>query len=220
MAQQRQGPARPKAYHHGALREALVDAAAQLAAKKGPAAVSLREVARRAGVSAAAPYHYFDGKSALLAAVAEQGFTLFDSSQALAVEQAPPDPVARLAALGVSYVRFALDRPHYFKVMFRPHLVADGKYASLSQVASRTFDRLVETVRAARLAHGHDDTDPIAVATLVWSVPHGLALLYLDGPISARTSAHALEALSRAATLPLASASLRELEQPEPDWGI
>ena len=95
-----------------------------------PAAVSLREVARRAGVSQAAPYHYFTDKSALLAAVAEEGFRLFDASQAMPLEQAPSDPTSRLGALGVSYVRFALDRPHYFKVMFRPHLIEHAKYPS------------------------------------------------------------------------------------------
>lgn len=212
------GAGRP--YHHGALREALIDAAAQLAAEAGPGAVSLREVARRAGVSPAAPYHYFADKSALFAAVAEQGFTLFDASQAAAMERAGGDAAEQLAALGVAYVRFALDRPHYFKVMFRKHLIEFGKYPSLAHVSSRAFERLVDVVRAARMAQGHEDADPVAAATLVWAVPHGLALLYLDGPISARTSPRALELLVRAATRPLAAAALHELDQPEGHWGI
>jgi AcrR family transcriptional regulator len=210
---------KPK-YHHGSLRETLVDAAAQLAAEHGPGLLSLREVARRAGVSQAAPYHYFADKAGLLAAVAEQGFKIFDATQAAALEQAPANPLDRLSALGAAYVRFALDRPHYFKVMFRPHLVEHGKYPALSLVSSRAFERLVETVRDARLAHGHDDADPIAVATLVWAVPHGLALLYLDGPISARTSPRALEALARAATVPLAAAPLVDFEVDDSRWGI
>jgi AcrR family transcriptional regulator len=213
-------PVRKATYHHGALREALVESAAQLASERGAASVSLREVARRAGVSQAAPYHYFSDKSALLAAVAEKGFRLFDASQAAALASAAADPTVRLAELGVSYVRFALDRPHYFKVMFRPHLVEPGRYPSLSEVSGRAFERLVETVRDARLAHGHDDLDPLAVATLVWAVPHGLALLYLDGPISKTTSPRALEALTRAAVVPLAAAPLDELRHVEPDWGI
>jgi AcrR family transcriptional regulator len=216
---------RPKAsngrpYHHGALQEALVDTAAQLAAERGAAMVSLREVARRAGVSQAAPYHYFADKSALLAAVAEAGFRLFDTTQAEALVSAPADPAARLAALGVAYVRFALDHPHYFKVMFRPHLVEHRKYPSLAAVSGRSFERLVETVRAARLAAGNDDADPLAAATLVWSVPHGLATLYLDGPISDGTTPRALEALVRAATPALAAASLEGLVDGEPHWGV
>ena len=200
-----------KAYHHGALREALVEAAARLASERGVASLSLRETARRAGVSQAAPYHYFADKSALLAAVAEQGFRLFDAMQAAAHEQSPDDPTERLQALGVAYVRFALDKPHYFRVMFRPHLVEHAKYPGLHEVSRGAFERLVESTRAARLAHGHDDSDPLTAATLMWSVPHGLATLFLDGPISEGTSPRALEALARAATLPLASASFDEL---------
>lgn len=214
-------PVRKRSYHHGALKEALVDAAAQLAAESGVAGLSLRETARRAGVSQAAPYHYFADKSALLAAVAEEGFRLFDLTQAAALDHAPADPVQRLQALGAAYVRFALDKPHYFKVMFRPHLVEHRKYPTLSDVARRTFERLVECTRAARAAHGHDDNDPLAAATLMWSVPHGLAMLYLDGPISQGTTPRALEALVRAATLPLALAPFEDLQQHgESHWGI
>jgi AcrR family transcriptional regulator len=212
--------ARKKAYHHGALRDALVEAAAQLAAERGVAALSLREAARRAGVSQAAPYHYFADKSALLAAVAEEGFRKLDLSQAAALEQAPADPNQRLQALGAAYVRFALDRPHYFKVMFRPHLMEQARYPALHDVARGMFERLVECTRAARLAHGHDDEDPLAAATLVWSVPHGLALLYLDGPISESTSPRALEALAHAATAPLAAAAFADLQQHGEHWGI
>lgn len=214
-------PRRTRPYHHGALREALVEAAAQLSAERGVGALSLREAARRAGVSQAAPYHYFADKSALLAAVAEEGFRRFDASQALAHAQAPPHPVERLQALGAAYVRFAIDRPHYFRVMFRPHLVEHAKYPALHEVSRRAFERLVESTRAARLAHGHDDPDPLAAATLMWSVPHGLAMLYLEGPISEGTTPRALEALARAATLPLAAASFDELHQHgDAHWGI
>jgi AcrR family transcriptional regulator len=213
--------AKKRAYHHGALREALIEAAAQLAAERGLAALSLREAARRAGVSQAAPYHYFADKSALLAAVAEEGFRAFDASQAAAYADAPDDPVQRLQALGAAYVRFALDRPHYFRVMFRPHLVEHAKYPGLHEVSRRAFERLVQSTRAARLAHGHDDPDPLAAATLMWSVPHGLAMLYLEGPISEGTTPRAVEALARAATLPLAAAPFHELQQHgEAHWGI
>ena len=165
-----------------------MEAAAQIAAEWGVPRLSLREAARRAGVSQAAPYHYFADKSALVAAVAERGFRLFDRSQTAALEQAPADPTARLQALGAAYVRFALDKPHYFRVMFRPHLVERGKYPTLHEVSTRSFEQLIECTRAARLAQGHDDPDPSAAATLIWAVPHGLAMLFLDGPISSGTS--------------------------------
>ena len=206
-------------YHHGDLRQALVDAAAELAAERGVAALSLREIARRAGVTQAAPYHYFADKSALLAAVAEEGFRRFDETQAAAVATAPPAPGEQLQALGAAYVRFALDKPHYFRVMFRPHLVEHAKYPALHAVSRRALERLIETTRAARLAHGHDDPDPLAAAMLMWAVPHGLAMLYLEGPISSTTSPRDLEELARAATIPLAAAPLSEMRE-APPWGV
>ena len=207
-------------YHHGALRAALVEAAAQLAAERGVAALSLREVARRAGVSQAAPYHYFPDKSALLAGVAEAGFLEFDRLQAEAYAQALPNPLEQLQALGAAYVRFALDKPHFFRVMFRPHLVEHAKYPSLHEISRRSFERLVDTTRAARLAFGNDDPEPLPAATLMWSVPHGLAMLYLEGPISEGTSPRVLEDLARAATVPLARAAFEDLQRGDAHWGI
>ena len=212
-------PVKKATYHHGALREALVNAAAQVAAERGVSSLSLREAARRAGVSQAAPYHYFEDKSALLAGVAEAGFEAFDEAQAESIAHVS-DPLERLQALGASYVRFALDKPHFFKVMFRPHLVEHRKYPRLHEVSRRAFDRLVDCTRAARLVHGNDDVDPVAAATLMWSVPHGLAMLFLDGPISDGLSPRALEALARAATPPLAAAPFADLQQLEAHWGI
>jgi AcrR family transcriptional regulator len=171
-------------------------------------------------VSQAAPYHYFTDKSALLAAVATEGFELFDRSQAAAIANAPADPDERLAALGAAYIRFALDRPHYFRVMFRPHLVEHERYPALKAVADRAFERLVDAVRKARLAHGHDDTDVVATATLIWAVPHGLAALYLDGPTSSWLTPRALELLAQAATAPLTTAPLAEVALGEPNWGV
>ncbi|MFN2444209.1 MAG: TetR/AcrR family transcriptional regulator [Vicinamibacterales bacterium] len=187
-------------YHHGDLRAALVASAARLAAERGPAFVSLREVARRADVSQAAPYHYFADKADLLAAVAEEGFRAFDAHQAAALEAASADPFDRLAALGVSYVRFAFDLPHFFRVMFRPHQFDPSRYPAVADVSARAFGRLVDTVRRARLAAGHDDADPIVAAWLVWALPHGIAHLYLDGPgASAPLDPRGIEAPLRAA---------------------
>jgi AcrR family transcriptional regulator len=170
-------------YHHGALRDALVDAAAQLLTERGPSGVTLREVARRAGVSQAAPYHYFDSKAALILAVADAGFATLDAQQAAALARAPHDPVARLNALVVTHIRFALEHPHYFNAM-TPHV----------------SDRFADVVREARVAAGHDDLDPTAIATLIWAVPHGLLALHLDRRgTRAETTPVEIERLARTA---------------------
>ena len=169
------------------MREALVDAAAQLLSERGPAGVSLREAARRAGVSQSAPYHYFPSKSALLAAVGDAAHEALDGIQAVAISRAGSHPIAQLSALVTCYIRFALERPHYFTAM-----------------APRLNERVLDAVRAARLAAGYDDLDPDVVATLVWAVPHGLATLYISGTIAgAGATPVMVEQLARAALEPL-----------------
>lgn len=148
-------------YHHGALRDALVTAAAQLLAEHGPIGVSLREAARRAGVSPAAPYHYFESKAALIAAVADAGVAALAARYAAALARAGHDPAARLHALVTTQVRFAIEQPHFFNAM-----------------APRMSEPFADAVREARAAAGHDDLDPSAMATLMWAVPHGLVTLY------------------------------------------
>jgi AcrR family transcriptional regulator len=197
-----------KPYHHGDLRLALVDAAARLAAEVGPSAVTLREVARRAGVSQAAPYHHFADKSALLAAVAEAGFRLFDAHQAAALAGAPDDALERLAALGVSYIRFALTETHYFHVMFRPPVFDGRRYPELDDVSKRSFERLVETTRAARAVFGIEDEDPRAAAFVMWSLPHGLAGLFLDSAAGSGMTPPLMEVLVRAGSASLAAMRL------------
>jgi AcrR family transcriptional regulator len=188
-------------YHHGALREALVDAAAQLLAEDGPAGVSLRAVARHAGVSQAAPYHYFPSKAALIAAVADAGFASLDAQQTRAIARSRSDPMANLHALVASYIRFALEHPHYFHAM-----------------SPRVSEPFADAVRAARQAAGHDDLDPAAIATLIWSVPHGLVALHLD-PRSARDhlAPVEIERLARAATSALVAMPAEDVAA---EWAI
>ena len=176
------------AYHHGDLRRVLIDAAAKLAAKNGVAGVTIRKVVGKAGVSHAAPYHYFPSREALLAAVAEEGFCRFDAAQEEALRSAGPNPRDQLHALGISYVRFAVRNPYYFRVMFRPEFRKLEAYSALAEISSRTFDRLVNTVRASTRS-GVPDTDPVLPSILAWSAVHGLASLWLDGPLTTRTPA-------------------------------
>lgn len=175
------------AYHHGDLRRALIDAAAKLAAKYGVAGVTIRKVAGETGVSHAAPYHYFPTREALLAAVAEEGFTRFDAAQDEALRRAGPDPRERLCALGVSYVRFAIRNPYYFRVMFRPEFRKLEAYPTLAEVSSRAFDRLIDTVGAVMARSRSPEGDPVLPSILAWSAVHGLASLWLDGPLPTRT---------------------------------
>src|SRR5258708_6887496 len=107
---------RKKSYHHGDLRRALLDAALALLEKSGVEALTLREGARRVGVTAGAPYHHFADKEAIVASVAEEGFV--ELGEAMAAARDAADPASRLGAMGRSYVRFAVAHPAHFRVMF------------------------------------------------------------------------------------------------------
>lgn len=178
--------ATPKAYHHGDLRRTLLDASVALIAEHGVEALSLREAARAAGVSPAAPYHHFASKSELLGAIAARGFAGLDEAQRAAVAALPDpeDPMARLAALGHAYVAFAIANPTEFRLMFRPTLVGAADLPEGCDPASG-FHQLIDAVgRVARtLPPGLIDEQALTLAA--WSLVHGAAELVLEGPIGA-----------------------------------
>jgi AcrR family transcriptional regulator len=161
------------AYHHGDLRRALLDAALAAVEEHGPVAVSLRDVARRAGVSHAAPTHHFRDKTGLLTALATEGWTLL--ADALAETSAT---VPGFADLGVTYVEFAVAHPAHFAVMRVPGLVRrdDAGLAAAEQRAS-------EELRAGASRYDDGLDDP-TTALAGWAMVHGLATLILEGSVA------------------------------------
>ena len=112
------------AYHHGNLRRALLDEALMVIAERGVEGLSLREVAGRVGVSHAAPHHHFAHKGDLIHALAHEGMALMDERMAAAAAAAGEDPLQRLAAIGVAYVSFAVERPDYYAAFAAPEMAA------------------------------------------------------------------------------------------------
>ncbi|ATB32920.1 TetR/AcrR family transcriptional regulator [Melittangium boletus] len=197
------------AYHHGDLRQALLDASLALIAEEGFGALSLREVARRAGVTHAAPYRHFADKEALLVAVAEEGFRAMTSrmKEEMAREQSPID---RLGACGVAYVLFAVEHAAHFRVMFGPHFTRPLK--SLDEDAD-AFALLVGALAEAQRAGEVRDGDTSRQALACWSLVHGLASLLVDGQLTPEAVAGGVAALARTQTLLL----LRGLARPPVD---
>jgi AcrR family transcriptional regulator len=161
-----------KPYHHGDLRRTLLAAAVDAVAEAGPAALSLRDLARRAGVSHAAPTHHFGDKAGLLTAMATQGYERL--ADALGRARAETDD---LLEIGVAYVRFAVEHRAHFEVMFRPQLYRADDPALL---AARR--RAGESLRAG-LARLDGDTPPPEAALAAWSIVHGFAALWLGGAL-------------------------------------
>ncbi|MFF2084000.1 TetR/AcrR family transcriptional regulator [Nocardia sp. NPDC058176] len=176
-------------YHHGDLPSALLRAAVELLEENGAAELSLRAVARRAGVSTAAPYRHFADRDALLSAVAAVGYQDL-ANRLIAACQSPTTP-EDLAAIAVAYVRFALDRPGLFRVMF----------------AEPCDPTSPERVAATEAIHGYvkavvrqafPGSDPDSMSNAVWALVHGLAFLHLDGKLDG-TSAETVADTVRAA---------------------
>ncbi len=157
-------------YHHGNLGPALIAAARELLDADGPGAVSLREAARRVGVSATATYRHFNDKDHLLAAVAAEGYREFAQMLRDADHSA-------LSGMGNAYIDFALAHPGLFRLMFGPLLRERDRYPELGAAADDAFNALLEG--AKHFSRPRED-DAESVAYAAWSFSHGLARLVLD----------------------------------------
>jgi AcrR family transcriptional regulator len=166
-------PSRP--YHHGDLRRALIDAAVQLIEHEGLAALSLRQLARRVGVSHAAPVHHFGDKAGLLTAIAVEGFSeLADELRRSYAE------TGSFLELAVAYVRFAVQHRAYFEVMFRPELYHPDD-PRVEQARGRTRELLYGPLAELR---GGAMPDAPRAGLAAWSLAHGLATLLISGNLS------------------------------------
>jgi AcrR family transcriptional regulator len=176
-------PSKQTAYHHGDLRRALLEASLELVDEAGIGALSLREVARKAGVSHSAPYHHFRDRGSLLAALAEEGFAELAGEMAEARAKAA-DARARLEACGLAYVRFALRSPARFKLMFRPELAAPSEEGAVARSSTPALDTLMVAIKEAQEAGLAPAGDPMPLVLTCWSAVHGMASLWLDGPLA------------------------------------
>ncbi|OMC19077.1 TetR/AcrR family transcriptional regulator [Mycobacterium sp. SP-6446] len=172
--------ARRDSYHHGDLKRALTSAALSLVAEKGPKGFTLTEAARRAGVSAAAPYRHFADKASLLATVAEQGFLELHAELAAAAE-AVAEPKARVVELGRAYVRWAVSHRDRYQVMFGAE-ISKADHPSLAVAAERAFGDLLDAITQCEDADG---ADPRSIAGPLWSLVHGVASLAIGGELRA-----------------------------------
>jgi AcrR family transcriptional regulator len=165
-------------------REHLIATARRLLDADGLEPLTLREIARRGGLSHGAPLRHFPSLATLLAAVAAQGFRELFASVEATVAETPPRTTAlkRLAAAGRGYVNFALGSPGVFALMFRPERM-DTSYPEYGDAGATAFGQLRELVEAAQAEGFHPDVPPVQLAAVVWASVHGLVQLWLQGAL-------------------------------------
>ncbi|HWE88196.1 MAG TPA: TetR/AcrR family transcriptional regulator [Pseudonocardiaceae bacterium] len=169
-------PTSSSSYHHGDLRAACLRAARELLEEDGASALSLRAVARRAGVAHSAPYRHYADRDALVSAVAAVGYR--ELAERLATAHPSPSIPDDLAAIAVAYVQFALQRPALFRVMFGEPCDRDSPERVAATAAITQYVQAI-------VGRSFPGSDPEAMSTAVWALVHGLAFLHLDGKFDA-----------------------------------
>lgn len=172
-----------RSYHHGDLKNALIEAGLELLAKEGAGGLSLRSVAHKVGVSHAAPYAHFADKQALIAAISTAGYErLYEVIRAAAAEH-EQEPARQLLEAAWGYVKFALDDPEHFKVTLSGVVEKEKDYPAFVEVSQKSFALVVDIVRACQARGVLSPGSPELVAVGVWSLMHGLVSLLLENQI-------------------------------------
>ena len=190
-----------RGYHHGNLKEALIQAALDLIRAKGPGGFTFAEAARAAGVSPAAPYRHYRDRDALVADVAQRGFVLFGNVLQAAWDEGRPDPIRALDAVGKAYLAFARSKPAYYAAMFESGVPTSAN-PDLAAAADRAFEMLRRAVEAVVATMPPKDRPPVTMMALhIWSQAHGIASLFARADPGRRPIPMSPEDLLEAATL-------------------
>lgn len=173
-----------KNYHHGDLKNALIQAGVEILSKEGIEGLSLRKVAQRAGVSHSAPYSHFSDKQSLIAAISTEGFQRLYNELDAAISAHPQNPKRQLQQSALAYVRFALNHTDTFKIMFSGVLEKEKEYLAFVEISHKTFQRVLDVVKACQDVGLLRSGSPEMTAVAVWGQVHGIISLALEGQIS------------------------------------
>lgn len=194
-------PRTRRGYHHGSLKDALIEAARNLIEQRGPQGFSLTEAARIAGVTPAAPYRHFSDREALMGEVARRGFELFNARLRDAWDAGRPDPETALSRMGRAYLDFARREPGYYRSMFTQAPDAqpgrEPGAANPPAAAAQSFAALNEAAAAVLAARRKPGADPARLALEIWALSHGAAMLMLGGYLPGGGGADAYGVLER-----------------------
>lgn len=174
------GRARDKPYHHGDLREALLDAAHKLLAENGVDGFTLADACRRAGVSTAAPYRHFADREAVVEALVGRGFEMLEGRMRARAASHPLGSIDRIVVIGQAYVAFAVDEPALFRLMFRRPPEPEPVGAT-ARAGDSCFGAVLEALTALQQERGLLSGDQLDLGMPLWALVHGVAMLLIDG---------------------------------------
>ncbi len=169
-------------YHHGDLKNALIQAGIEILSKEGSQALSLRKVAKKVGVSHTAPYAHFADKQALIAAIAAAGYKQL-YQQLVAAQANQDDPLARLEGIAQAYLRFAIDKPDHFRITFSGIVEIEQNYPDYVEQSKRCFALVVAVVADCQADGILKSGDTQLVAVSIWSCIHGFVQLLLGNQL-------------------------------------
>jgi len=172
----------PDSYHHKNLREALILQTSMIISEEGQEIVTMRELARRLGVSRTAPYRHFEDKDALLAAVARRGFQRMNLIMLRVFETHQDKPLQQFRYLIAYYLSFAARSKGHYALMFGPIFQQRRRYPRLAEAADETFAILAQVISLCQAREQMIASDPAVLAHIVWASLHGMASLHLDEP--------------------------------------
>jgi len=169
-----------KAYHHGDLRQKIIDESLAWIAQENIVSLSLRGIARRIGVSHNAPYRHFPDKESLLVAIAEIGFARLHKALEKAAKSSFNNHQQKLENIGVAYIQYAVENPAYYRVMFSDRQLICEKYPELNRLSQAAFKVLFNAIEAGQKAEVFIKHNSLQLARVCWSLTHGLSMLAIE----------------------------------------
>ncbi|MDM8535605.1 TetR/AcrR family transcriptional regulator [Desulfobacterales bacterium HSG17] len=186
-----------KRYHHGDLKNKLLETALEIISKEGLEKVSMRELGQRLGVSRSAPYRHFSDKSALLCTIAEQGFKELTDQINITNAQNANNPLNLITMVGIAYVKFALANPVHYRMMFGNEIVERKRTPELIRLVEEAFNSILKIINSCQAEGLVKPLNPYIVANTFWSITHGISTLLMDGQIQAANAFKGLPALTQ-----------------------